>query len=68
MKPCDVCCSTGFRLGLPIYHNVDVTGSGLVCESVKCKKCDGKGYYDPDELISVSIKAVKPEYFKGEVV
>ena len=79
-KSCEKCCGCGFTVGFngPSYkpaetpilpYSPQTSGGGVVVlgtgfPQMPCKKCDGTGYYDPDQLISVPMKSVKDEYWE----
>jgi len=69
---CEYCSSVGFKVGYGGYDLDKSTAGGYVgiCGiKVKCKACNGKGYYNDEENISVPRKFIKEEYFneKGEI-
>ncbi len=51
MKGCEKCSSSGIYVGIN-------------CISENCKYCNGKGYIDEDELITVPRKYIKDNYFE----
>jgi len=63
IKQCKKCGGSGNNVGWagPIKYSTTGTKGGSVL--IKCKYCDGKGYYDEEELITVQRKYVKDEYF-----
>jgi hypothetical protein len=60
-KPCNHCCQTGFYTD---YHP-SVSSGGV---AVKCKFCNGTGWIDDEERISVPRKCVKDEYFTDRTI
>ena len=55
MKNCKHCSSSGIYIDYqPTYDQV----------AVPCKYCQGKGYIDEEEVISVPRKFVKDEYYQ----
>jgi len=68
MKPCKHCSSSGICIGMPIYNTPSCTGGSSVHEIpyYPCKYCNGKGWIDEEEVISVPRKFVKDEYFEDK--
>lgn len=67
MKPCKHCCSSGTVIGMPIYNENSFTGGPPPVEiSLQwCKYCNGKGWIDENELMTVPRKYVKDEYYEN---
>ena len=66
MKGCDHCSRSGIYIGYVGYRNNVHTGSqmgDINYNQLPCKYCDGKGYIDEDEMMTVPRKYVKDEYF-----
>jgi len=69
-KPCNRCCSSGIVIKYVGYKTPGGCGTTGFMDynytQVKCPKCEGKGYIDEDEIVSVPRKYVKDEYYKKE--
>ena len=63
--PCKHCSCSGTYIGWAGYPTYDSTGrisGGTV--ALNCRFCNGKGWINEDELITVPRKYIKDEYFK----
>ncbi len=63
MKGCDKCSCSGIYIGWggPVVITTGSISGGAI--ATDCKYCNGKGYIDDEEIISVPRKYVKDEYF-----
>lgn len=63
--PCKHCSCTGFIIGPPIYQNSTTLGFETKISTSHCKYCNGEGWIDEDEPITVPRKHVKDDYFNS---
>ena len=66
MKPCKHCCSSGNTLSYigNSYPDSISTACGYNHIITHCKYCNGKGWIDENEIISVPRNYVKDEFFE----
>lgn len=65
MTGCDKCSCSGIYI--EYGGTVEITTGGITGGAVAtaCKYCNGKGYIDDEEIISVPRKYIKDEYFNS---
>lgn len=68
-KTCKYCSGSGIYIDYVGYtgHAVERTTSGInyiPYQSVPCRSCNGTGWIDDEEVVSVPRKFVKEEYWK----
>ena len=63
MKPCYHCSCSGIYIGYGGYNH-GTQNDGIIAIECKCKYCQGKGWIDEDQEMTVPRKYVKDEYFK----
>ena len=66
-KICEHCSGSGIYVGWagsPVYSTGGLISGGAV--AINCKYCDGTGWIDEDELITITIqrKYIKDEYYQ----
>jgi DnaJ-class molecular chaperone len=70
MESCKHCASSGIYIdyvGYPPYSYGTSVGYELTPnKATPCKYCQGKGYIDENEFITVPRKYVKDEYFDSK--
>jgi DnaJ-class molecular chaperone len=68
MESCKHCASSGIYIDHVGYPPYSITGIGVISpiQTVPCKYCQGKGYIDENEFITVPRKYVKDEYFDSK--
>jgi hypothetical protein len=67
-KPCKHCSSSGAYIDFFRTPQTSATIATVASPYaiVPCKYCQGKGYIDEDEIISVPRKFIKDEYFNNQ--
>jgi len=63
-KPCTKCSQSGIYVDYIGYDPSFNSKSSIPYANVPCKYCNGTGWIDDEELITVPRKYVKDEYFK----